>query len=162
MLLCYFEWFQNCQVVAGWLLAFSTTLSLPNLTLPLLSLPILYWVAKWLPSGCRLVAKWLSFGCQVFCCYAISNGSKTSECLEANKTAYKCFQITLSSRKKQVFSLEIASFFGYFSLLDTYRINSRSQKPIQSVGALRLRAIFFLEKVKKKKHLTMSLKFVII
>ena len=107
-------------------------------------------------------AKWLSFGCQVFCCYAISNGSKTSECLEANKTAYKCFQITLSSRKKQVFSLEIASFFGYFSLLDTYRINSRSQKPIQSVGALRLRAIFFLEKVKKKKHLTMSLKFVII
>ena len=95
-------------------------------------------------------AKWLSFGCQVvvvwlprFCCYAISNGSKTSECLEANKTAYKCFQITLSSRKKQVFSLEIASFFGYFSLLDTYRINSRSQKPIQSVGALRLRAIFF-------------------
>ena len=156
-------------MVVVWLLAFSTTLSLPNLTLPLLSLPILYWVAKWLPSGCQVVVVWLPSGCQVvvvwlprFCCYAISNGSKTSECLEANKTAYKCFQITLSSRKKQVFSLEIASFFGYFSLLDTYRINSRSQKPIQSVGALRLRAIFFLEKVKKKKHLTMSLKFVII
>ena len=98
-------------------------------------------------------AKWLSFGCQVFCCYAISNGSKTSECLEANKTAYKCFQITLSSRKKQVFSLEIASFFGYFSLLDTYRINSRSQKPIQSVGALRLRAIFFWKKLKKRNTL---------
>ena len=123
---------------------------------------MLFRMVPKLPSGCRLVAKWLSFGCQVSCCYAISNGSKTSECLEANKTAYKCFQITLSSRKKQVFSLEIASFFGYFSLLDTYRINSRSQKPIQSVGALRLRAIFFLEKVKKKKHLTMSLKFVII
>ena len=113
----------------------------------------------WQPFGNHLATIWQP---SMFCCYAISNGSKTSECLEANKTAYKCFQITLSSRKKQVFSLEIASFFGYFSLLDTYRINSRSQKPIQSVGALRLRAIFFLEKVKKKKHLTMSLKFVII
>ena len=40
----------------------------------------------------------------------------TSECFEANKTAYECFQVTLSSRKKQVFSLEIASFFWLFLL----------------------------------------------